>query len=336
MPPTALPPDADTVEPTGPPGFWADRIAPIMFWLAFVYLLAIAGVVHRADIVIWTGQAAPSAGETTSSITKLELRLLFLTVMALWPIFAIEAIAGLMIRDRSLPRWPAVVRALLVIVFPPARMGLVHPMNRMIWLPRIGWQPPGKQLLARLDRATGGVMLVFAASILPLLAIQFTAAEAVERSKLLKLAVDVATAAIWVAFAAEFVIKSSAAPSFFRYATARWIDVAIVVLPTLEFVLSEWTWAAPALRLLRLKQATSLSKLAQMGKQYRLWGVVMKAWHSLVVVEFVSRLLGITPEKRLAGIEAKIAELEEQIAELRAEADELRKKVLREQTTEPT
>lgn len=311
-----------------PSGAWPDRLAPIMFWLAFVYLLAVAGVIHRADLVVWANEPVREhLGVEDPAITGFELSVLALTLAFLWPVFVAEVILGLLMRDKSMRLWPSIVRAVLVIVFPPVRMGLLHPANGMIWLPRLGWHTPGKQLLAYLDKRTGNIMLVFAALILPLLAIQFSAANLVEEYASLKLAVDIATAAIWVAFATEFIIKGSIAPAFFKYAKSRWLDAAIVILPTIEFLLSSWAGAAPAMRLLRLQKVVTPQYLARMGRLYRLRGVLTKGWQALLALEGFARLLGQTPEKRLRVIEDQIADLEETVANLRAEAEEIRKRI---------
>ena len=93
----------------------------------------------------------------------------------------------------------------------------------------------------------------------------------------------------------------------------------------LEFILTKWVDAAPLARLLRLGRALSPDQIVRMQRLYRLQGLATKAWHALLLLEGVARLLGQTPEKRLAKVEERIAEVEEEIAELRKDADELQK-----------
>jgi hypothetical protein len=292
--------------------------ARFMFVLAFAHLLLVAGVLHRA---------------TSKHVTAWELDAMFAGLVALWPIFAAEAIWGVLHRDRSKPARPFVLRAALVLMFPSWRMALADPRTGLIWVPRVGWQPPGKELFKRLELAFSGPMLLFAFLILPFLLLDHVSSESVHRTPALSLIVDIGIAVIWVAFATEFVFKASAHPKPFAFVKERWLDVAIVALPMLE-VLTKWADVAPLARLLRLGRALSPEQIARMQRLYRLQGLAMKAWHALLLLEGVSRLLGFTPEKRLGQVEERIAGLEEQLKEARAEADELRAKIAARQANE--
>ena len=208
---------------------------------------------------------------------------------------------------------------------PPWRMALTDPRTGSMWVPRIGWQKPGKELFKRLEQAFAGPMVLFAFLILPVLGFEYVQSEQVRETPTLALALDLSIAVIWVAFATEFIFKASAHPKPFRFATERWLDVAIVVLPMLEFILTKWVDAAPLARLLRLGRALSPDQIARMQRLYRLQGLATKAWHALLLLEGVARLLGHTPQKRLAKVEERIAEAEEELVELRKDADELQK-----------
>jgi hypothetical protein len=131
-------------------------------------------------------------------------------------------------------------------------------------------------------------------------------------------------AVIWVAFAAEFLLKLGASGAPMRYAKERWIDAAIVLLPMLEFALTAWAEAAPVARLLRTARAIAPDQLARMGRLYRLRGLLMKGWHAMLALELFARLVGDTPAKRLKRLEAEVAATEEELAVLRRQADELR------------
>jgi hypothetical protein len=283
-----------------------------MFGLAFVHLLGVAGLVHRA---------------TSATVSQFEIDVMHAGLLALWPVFALEAFAGVLRRDRSRPLRPVLLRALLVTLMPPWRMGLADTRTGLIWIPRLGWRQPGKELSKRLNRAFAGPMILFAFLILPILVLEYVQVERVRQSPALTLALDVGIAVVWVAFATEFVLKASAHTKPLAFAQERWLDAAIVALPMLQFVLTKWLDAAPLARLVRLARALSPEQLSRMERVYRLQGVATKAWHAFLLIEGVGRLLGYTPEKRLAQIEEQIAALEEQLAEARADADEVRKKI---------
>jgi hypothetical protein len=282
-----------------------------MFLLAFGHLLLIAGLLHRA---------------TSKSVTAFEVDTMIAGVMALWPIFAFEAFWGVLRRDRSRPLRPVVLRAILVMLFPSWRMALTDPRSGLMWVPRIGWQAPGKELGKRLELAFSGPMLIFAFLILPILGAEYVSSEQVRDLPWFVLALDIGIAVVWVAFATELVFKASAHPRPFTFMRERWLDVAIVVLPMLEFI-SKWLDLAPLARLLRLGRALSPEQLTRMQKLYRLQGLATKAWHAVLMLGFLGRLFGLTPEKRLAQVEERITDLEEQLKEAHAEADELRAKI---------
>jgi hypothetical protein len=283
--------------------------ARVMFALAFAFLLLFAGLIHRA---------------LTNSVAQWELDAMHAGLFALWPAFVLEAAWSFYHRDRTKPRRGALFGALLVSVMPPWRMAQRCPRTGLVWVPRIGWQTPGKPLFKRLDKAFGGPMLLFAFLILPLLLIEYMRADVVKESPALALGLDVGIALVWIAFATEFVFKASVHPKPFRFARERWLDAAIVLLPMLEFILTRWVDAAPLARLLKMGRALSPEQLARMQRLYRLQGLFTKAWHALMLLEAVNRLIGNTPEKRLAALEERIAEMEEELNELRAEEAELR------------
>jgi len=295
------------VAPTYP-----SRLAAAMFALSLIDLLLLAGVIHRAP---------------STSVSQFELEALYLGLAILWPMFVFEAAFGVLYRCPAVSRRKAITRMLLVWFFPPARMAWIHPRTNRIWLPRVGWHPPGKPLLKALDKWFGLKMLVVAFLILPVLAMEYAQLESAKASPGFILALDLGVTVIWVAFAIEFIVKVSAAPSTFKYAKERWLDAAIVALPTLEFLLTRWVDAAPLARLLRLGRAFAPDQIARMGKVYRLRGLMMKGWHAFLLMEGITRLMGNSAAKRLTALEKQIADLEEQLTELRKEADELRKRL---------
>lgn len=296
------------------------RFGVVMFGLAFVYLLVLAGMFHRAS---------------ARDVTQFELNLMEVSLAVLWPVFVIEAGVAVIRRSPEVSLRTAILRALLVIIIPPMRLGWLNPVTNRVWLPRIGWQQPGKELLKRLDRTFGGPMLLFALLILPVLGMEYVKLVKTEQSPAFALVLDLSIALIWVAFALEFIIKVQAAPSVLKYMKERWLDLAIVGLPTLEYLLTRWVDAAPLLRLLRLGRAVGPQQIGAMGRVYRLRGLLTKGWHAFMLLEGMARLTGNSPEKRLRKVEDQIADLEEQIHEMRIEADELRKRIADKAVTAP-
>jgi hypothetical protein len=296
----------DTQEMLTPAAGWR---GPVLFWLAFVNLLAVAGLLHRAD---------------HAAVVTTELAVMLGVFLGTWPVIVTETVVGLAYRDRSRRVGSAVARALVVILFPPARMGLVDPRTGQIWLPRLGWREPGRRLSALLNKVLNGPMLVFALLTLPVLGIEYIWADTVKDTPWFAFVLHGCVAVIWVAFAVELIVKMSASPAPLVYLKERWIDAAIVILPTLEFALHLWADAGPVARLLRVARSLGPDQLARMGRLYRLRGLMMKGWQALLAIEVLARLIGQTPKRRLKAVEEKIEVLEEQLAEMKQEAERLR------------
>ena len=216
---------------------------------------------------------------------------------------------------------------LLFEIFRP----MFAPVIWAIIIAHLFW-PVHRRLLHRLaDRRNLEAVLITIIAvcllILPVLGLEYFRAEQVRHTPELALALHIGVAIIWIAFATEFVFRSSASPQPLRYAKERWLDLAIVVLPMLEFLLTRWVDAAPLARLLRLGRALSPEQLGGMQRVYRLRGLVTKAWQAFLVLGGMGRLLGNMDQKRLKDVEYRIETLEEELAELRKEAEELRSKV---------
>lgn len=294
------------------PAHGSARHEAAMFALSIVYLLLLAGLIHRA---------------VSPSVTELEVMGLYVGLLGLWPLFALDAVLGVA-RKGPLRKWsPVVWRAVLILLIPPYRIARSHPVTGLVWFPRLGWVPTGKQTFDRLDRGFGTPMLFVAILILPVLIIEYTKADLIKETPALQLALDIGIAVIWVAFALEFLVESSVAPKTGKYLKEKWLDAAIVILPMLEFVLTRLVDGAPLARLLRLSRAISPEQLARMQRLYRLRGLVTKAWAAFLLLGGMNRIFGQSPEKRLKIVSAKIADLEEELAALTAEAAVLRAKI---------
>ena len=288
-----------------------------MFWLAFLDLFLIAGIVHRAN---------------STSVSQIELAIMIYGHFLLWPILAIETWVAVVIRNRMLrPLLPTIVRALFITIVPPMRMGMPCPFTGKLWLPFWGWCDRGKPLEDRLERGFHKPMLVFALLILPALGFEFIRADEVKANPMLALGLQLGVAIIWVAFAFEFMIKVSAIRKPFVYSKERWLDLAIVLLPTLEFILTAWADAAPLARLMRLTRAVAPEQLARMGQMYRLRGLMMKGWRAILVLRVVAKLTGNTLTKQLRTLDIQIAERELALNELRDQAEVVRAKLAEEQ-----
>jgi len=288
-----------------------------MFWLAFLDLLLIAGMVHRAN---------------SPNVSTVELAIIFYGHFILWSLIALEAWVAVGLRNRVLrPLLPTAVRAFFITIAPPMRMGMPCPFTGKLWLPFWGWCDRGKPLEDRLEGGFHKPMLVFALLILPALGFEFIRADEVKANPPLALALQIGVGIIWVAFAFEFIIKVSAIRKPFVYSKERWLDLAIVLLPTLEFILTAWADAAPLARLMRLTRAMAPEQLARMGQIYRLRGLLMKGWRAVLVLRVVAKLTGNTLTKQLRTLEIQIAERELILSELRTQADVVRAKLAEEQ-----
>jgi hypothetical protein len=288
-------------------------LARPMFWLGFASLLLTAGCVHRA---------------VHELVTEFEVNVMIYGLFILWPIIVLETWIAVVIRDRTIrPLRPTLVRATFITFMPPMRMGMPCPFTGRLWVPTWGWCDRGRALEDRLDKAFHRPMLVFALLILPVLLFELVRAEEVKTNRGLALALDISVAVIWMAFAIEFIIKASAVRHPFRYSRDRWLDMAIVVLPMLEYFLTSFADLAPLARLLRLSRAAAPEQLARMGQMYRLRGLLIKGWKAVLVLRLVSRLTGNTAERQLQKLESEIAEAEEALAIMKTQAAELRKKM---------
>ncbi len=295
-----------------PPAHGSARHEAVMFTLAVVFLLILAGVIHRAV-------SLPSDDP--------EVRAMYAGLIALWPVFAVEAVFGVLRKGPERKWSPVVWRAVLILCLPPYRIARSHPRTGLVWFPRLGWVPTGKATFDRLDRGFGTPMLFVAILILPVLIIEYTKRDLVDSTPALKLALDIGTAVIWVAFALEFLVESSVAPKTGKYLKEKWLDAAIVILPMLEFIMTRLVDAAPLARLLRLGRAINPEQLARMQRLYRLRGLLTKAWAAFLLLGGMNRIFGQSPEKRLKIVSAKIADLEEELTTLTAEAVVLRSKI---------
>lgn len=289
-----------------------DVVSALFVSLAIAFLAGLAGFSHRYG---------------RPDVHPLEVRLMGWVLMVLWPMFAVEAVMRYYLAWRAGERRRAVVQALVVLVLPPLRLGYCGYYRRTeIWLPWLGWQKPDKQLYRRLEKAFSIPMILLATLVLPILVLEYGWPEWRERYLWFGLALDAASAVIWLAFAVEFILLISLSADKVQFCVRHWVELLIVVLPLAEVLPALLTDFIPALRLLRILRLQQLSRL---GRVYRLRALVMKLWRAFLVLGLVQRLTGQTPEKRLRRLRELLAakldevkELEQEIAQLEAQVQD--------------
>src|SRR5438132_1173954 len=99
--------------------------ARVLFWLAFLHLLLLAGLLHRAH---------------HPEVTRTEVWVMAVGLAVLWPVIVIENWVAVLIRNRAVrPFRPTLVRAVAITLVPPLRMGMPCPWTGRLWLPFWGW-----------------------------------------------------------------------------------------------------------------------------------------------------------------------------------------------------
>jgi voltage-gated potassium channel len=282
-----------------------------MFFLSVLFLVVLAGLIHRY----------PRLGPTDP-----ELYLIRGVLAGLWLVFLVESVLRFCLRDRGRPPWGPLASALTCAVLPPLRMGCKGQARpNHLWLPGLGWRAIDNHLRTALERAFSVPMILFALMVLPLLAVEYFQAERVRDEPALALWVDVGTSVIWLAFAVELILMVAVADRPWRYCARNWVDVVIVLLPAVE--------ALPALRLLRLGRLLRLEQLLRWGRLTRLQALVSHGWRAFLLLQVVQRLTGRTPERRLERLRELLLAKEEEVADLRQEVKELEELVAQQALT---
>lgn len=285
-----------------------DRLAKPMFWLALLFLMMVAVVNHlvrAADGLEWDW---------------LPVRISVGGLLLLWPIFLAEAVVRSYLREPERRSWKGLVRCLVVGLIPPLRIA-AHSRTRPghLWLPWLGWRKIDFDLQKTLERVFSGPMFFMALLVLPVLAIEYFWSDAVASYAPLRTGLRVGIGLIWIAFAIEFVIRISVAEKKLRYAFNHWVDLAVVLLPMVEFM--------PFLRVLRVTRLMRLERMARIAKYYRLYGLAGKGWRGLVVLQMVQRLMSRSPEARVSRLKAQLEDKQDEIRELEREADYYRRRI---------
>lgn len=236
-------------------------------------------------------------------------------LLSLWLPLFIDALAGYW--RRASFTWSAARRLLLVWLIPPFRIAQSpYAAESCVWLPMLGWRRADQDLCERLERAFSIPMLFMAVLILPILAAELFWTELVAGHGGVRLALDLGTALIWLAFCVEFIVMSTVAPKKLVYMARNWINLAIILMPFLAFLRS--------LRVARvLWLGKGLGKAVKALKVYRVRGLWMRGWRGMVALDLLERVVHRTPERRLRRLREMLAERERDVARLRGRIRDL-------------
>lgn len=305
-------------------------LAMVMFWLTVAWLALIGAGLHLLSDAPATPPSA-SAGAAEEATLPPPGRFHAAALVCLWgaaalcPLYWIEW--GLHRRAggrRSRRDWQAAL-------FPPLRIGARdHVSGRTLWLPALGWVRATDDLEARLERQLGVPMIIVALLVLPVIAIELIWAERIAHDSRLALATQLAGAAIWLAFAVEFLVQVSIVRDRWLYLRRHWLDLAIICLPLLAFL--RVLRVGRLGRLLRLNQLTKVSRTA---RAYRMRGLAFRVWRALLLLEAVDRWLNRDDAKRLAKLETQLAAAQAEVQRLETELQRLRTKLQAEAAAGP-
>lgn len=317
----------------------ADKFALPMFLFSVFFLFLLAGIVVTWVDIPRVAELAKIDAEslevlaidslsTTSETVVIDEALqlvnsadrigqsFFIALLSIWPLFWLEYAYNYSTKRRKDGSRQIPLQPLLACLIPPLRIGCVSPAwDNRLWLPSLSWQHPGRELSSLLERIFSKPMLLIALLILPILLIEFVFKGAVQQHFWLRLLLHLATGFIWFAFALEFIIMVSATDKKIAYIKKNWIDLAIILIPLISFLRT--------LRVLRLAKLAKIQKIARLGRVYRVRSLGMKATRAMMMFGMVNRILKITPEKRLAKLNAELEERSFEIDELKNEISAL-------------
>ena len=312
----------------------ADALAKPMFCLSLLFLFVLAGlIVAWVDVLPDTVEQDAVAAVQTADHMMLDYwknpaiqtgYVLFKTLMLIWPLFLIEAVyvrwlakgQAVNVKNKSASDW-------LCVVCPPLRLGKsIRGKSGKIWLPRLGWRSPGKELHKELTRIFSTPMLIIALLILPVLLIEFRYQELLQSTLWLKLLLSVSMGLIWCAFTCEFILMVSSTKKKLRYVKKNWIDLAIILLPLVSFLRS-----LRIVRAAKLARFAKLQQLTKMGRIYRLRGLLAKTIRAFLVLDLVHRILKTTPEKRLEKLLAQVEDKQGELRDLQQQVSAVRAKL---------
>lgn len=285
-----------------------DKLAKPMFGLSLLFLAGAAAAIYLGRTS--NGAAANLPGA----------RIALMGMLLLWPVFLTEAVVRYFLVPPVRRSWKDLFHGLAIGLLPPLRLAAHGRVRRgCVWLPWMGWRRIDFDLQKDLERGFSGPMFLMALLILPVLAVEYFWADAVSANSLLRTGLGIGVGVIWIAFTIEFVIRISVAEKKVAYAFNHWIDLAVVLLPMVEFM--------PFLRVFRVTRLMRLERLARIAKYYRLYGVAGKGWRGVVALRLIQRLMSRSPGARISRLKAALEDKQEEIDDLERELDYYRRRI---------
>ena len=121
-----------------------------------------------------------------------------------------------------------------------------------------------------------------------------------------------ASGIIWSAFAAEFILMATISQNKIDYCREHILELIIILLPVLGML-----GTVQIGRELRINQITKAANL------YRLRGLGIRFWQSLLMFDFVNRLLSGPPQKQLQGLRILTEKKRDELQQLEARIQRL-------------
>ena len=306
-----------------------DRLlGPGMFWLTIVWLGLIGAGLHLLNDPARAKLSEAAAEAVTANSDAVEMVAVpgryddaamtcLLFAGCLLPLYWLECVAHRFFGGRG------TTRHLIAAIFPPLRIGARdHVDASTLWLPGCGWRSASDDLEAELERKLGVPMIGVALLVLPVIAIEFIWAERIAEEAWLGAATQLAGAAIWLAFAVEFLTLISIVKDRWLFVRRHWLDLVIICLPLLAFL--RMLRLGRLGRLLRLNQLTKVSRSA---RAFRMKGLALRVWRALLLLEIVDRMLNRDDQKRLAKLQSQLSDAQKEVETLQAEIERLQEKL---------
>jgi voltage-gated potassium channel len=289
----------------------AELLARVMVSVSVLYLLVLAYGIHRARH--WEAS------------DLIEEDIVMAALGGLWVLVLAEGVHRFLTTRQSESLRNRIGLFALVAIVPPVRLGVASPQRPgMLWFPGLGWKQVDAKLRKRLEQLFSVPMIIMALLVLPVMALDLYGWSHHIDAYGLRLFLDIGNSAIWFAFALEFVVMVSVAENKLKYCAANWMNLAIILLPLIEFL--------PILRLLRLTRLAQVQRLSGLTRVYsnvyRFRGLLMRAWRALILLNLIRRLWGNTLERQLAQLEAELTKKEQELEELRQEIADLRARIV--------
>ena len=228
------------------------QVAKARFGIAVCHLIAVAGLLHVSQntsdfAVVGNWQLAFLIAAVCCSIAA----------GMLTPGHGFRRVRGALLPCLSLPPWDA--------------------EKSQIWLPGFGWRSIDEQFRLDVAKQFSVPMVVIALMVLPLFAAQHFLHDERLESPVVAGFLEAGSAAVWAAFAYEFIVCCSIAEKRFAYVKQHWLDAIIILLPLIAF--------------LRAARLARLAKLQQTARVFRMRGMLMRMWKAVILFDLIERVL---------------------------------------------